>query len=82
MQAWEDIEAAAAGRRIIAIDYTHPDVAVDNAAWYRSRAIPFVMGTTGYDMDACRAAIGDDHYAVLAPNMGVDPRHTDVAACP
>jgi hypothetical protein len=32
--------------------------------------MPFVMGTTGYDEEACRAAIGEDHYAVLAPNMG------------
>jgi hypothetical protein len=51
-------------------DYTHPDAAVENCAWYRDRNIPFVMGTTGYDVEAARAAIGPDLYAVLAPNMG------------
>lgn len=31
--AWPEIEAAAAGRPIIAVDYTHPDVAVANLQW-------------------------------------------------
>lgn len=68
--AWTRVEEAAAGRLIIAADYTHPDAAVENCAWYRERNIPFVMGTTGYDVEAARAAIGPDLYAVLAPNMG------------
>lgn len=68
--AWAQVEEAAAGRLIIASDYTHPDAAVENCAWFRSKNVPFVMGTTGYDVDAARAAIGPDLYAVLAPNMG------------
>ena len=67
---WGHVLEAAQGRPIIAIDYTHPDVAVDNVAWYRGKGLPFVMGTTGYDEKACREAIGGDLYAVLAPNMG------------
>jgi hypothetical protein len=68
--AWARVEEAAAGRLIVAADYTHPDAAVENCAWYRTKNVPFVMGTTGYDTEAARAAIGPDLYAVLAPNMG------------
>ena len=68
--AWARVEEAAAGRLIVAADYTHPDAAVENCAWYRAKNVPFVMGTTGYDTEAARAAIGPDLYAVLAPNMG------------
>ena len=68
--AWARVEEAAAGRLIIAADYTHPDAAVENCAWYRERNVPFVMGTTGYDVAAAHDAIGPDLYAVLAPNMG------------
>ena len=68
--AWSRVEEAAAGRLIIAADYTHPDAAVANCGWYREKNLPFVMGTTGYDIDAARAAIGPELYAVLAPNMG------------
>jgi dihydrodipicolinate reductase len=69
-QEWSRVEEAAAGRLIIAADYTHPSVAVKNALFYRSKNVPFVMGTTGYDIDECKLAIGDELYAVLAPNMG------------
>ncbi len=68
--AWAKVEEAAAGRLIVATDYTHPDAAVANCAWFRTKNVPFVMGTTGYDVEAAHAAIGPDLYAVLAPNMG------------
>ena len=68
--AWARVEEAAAGRLIVATDYTHPDAAVENCGWFRSKNVPFVMGTTGYDVEAAHAAIGPDLYAVLAPNMG------------
>ena len=65
-----DLPSRRTGRLIVATDYTHPDAAVENCAWFRSKNLPFVMGTTGYDVAAAHAAIGPDLYAVLAPNMG------------
>lgn len=54
----------------IAIDYTTPDAALANIAWYVERGMPFVMGTTGFDTaEARRLVEGSSISAVIAPNM-------------
>lgn len=55
---------------MMAIDYSTPDSAVANAAWYAEQGIPFVMGTTGYDAEAVKAILSQSKIsAVVAPNM-------------
>eukprot|EP01052_Picozoa_sp_SAG31_P016854 SAG31_NODE_1132_length_9746_cov_6.720639_2_plen_100_part_00 len=56
--AWPAIQKAAAGRTIIAVDYTHPDATISNVEWFVAKGLPFVMGTTGYDMNMATAALG------------------------
>lgn len=55
----------------IAVDYTTPAAALGNVAWYTQQGVPFVMGTTGYDMEeAKRLVAASEISAVIAPNMG------------
>lgn len=55
---------------VMAIDYSTPDAALANAAWYAERGIPFVMGTTGYDADEVKSLLAQSSIsAVVAPNM-------------
>lgn len=62
---------AAAGGRLVCIDYTHPSAVGANAAWYARHGLDFVMGTTGGDRTALEAALlgAPSLYAVVAPNM-------------
>lgn len=54
----------------IAVDYTTPEAALDNARWYAQQSVPFVMGTTGYDHAAARELVERSGIvAVIAPNM-------------
>jgi 4-hydroxy-tetrahydrodipicolinate reductase len=54
----------------ISVDYTHPSAVNDNAAFYISHDLPFVMGTTGGDREKlCRETDAAGLYAVIAPNM-------------
>ena len=54
----------------IAIDYSTPDSALDNARWFIARRLPFVMGTTGFDPAELQPALADAGLpAVVAPNM-------------
>lgn len=56
----------------IAVDFTWPESALGNVEFYVSRGIPFVMGTTGFDMDRARALVASSGVpAVIAPNMAV-----------
>jgi 4-hydroxy-tetrahydrodipicolinate reductase len=62
---------------VIAIDYTHPSSVNENGDWYVQKRIPFVMGTTGGDRERLRKSVAADpgagkeeHYSVIAPNMG------------
>lgn len=62
---------AAAHPRLIAVDYTQPAAATGNAERYATAGVPFVMGTTGGDEAAMRAAAKQAGVrAVIAPNMG------------
>jgi len=73
-EAWHEIGSYAedCGKRVIAIDFTHPDAALPNVQFYASKGIPFVMGTTGGDMQKMEKLVQDHDslYAVIAPNMG------------
>lgn len=54
----------------IAIDYSTPDTALDNARWFIARRLPFVMGTTGFDAAELEPALAEAGLpAVVAPNM-------------
>jgi len=54
----------------IAIDYTHPLAVHKNALFYAQNQIPFVMGTTGGDMEQLeQIVVNSSIMAVIAPNM-------------
>lgn len=54
----------------ISIDYTHPSAVNENADFYCTHKLPFIMGTTGGDRDALTARVeSSDIQAVIAPNM-------------
>ncbi len=61
----------------VAIDFTHPDVVMDNVRWCVDHAIHLVVGTTGIsdrDLAEIQAAIGDDvaeSNVVVAPNFAL-----------
>ncbi|MDK2972947.1 MAG: 4-hydroxy-tetrahydrodipicolinate reductase [Candidatus Sumerlaeota bacterium] len=56
----------------LAVDFTQPDAALANVAFYAEKGIPFVMGTTGFDMEKARALVRDSGIcAVIAPNMAI-----------
>jgi len=54
----------------ITVDYTHPSAVNDNAVFYCSEELPFVMGTTGGDREQlAETVIRSSISAVIAPNM-------------
>lgn len=54
----------------IAVDYTTPDAALGNVRWYTASDLPFVMGTTSFDLEeAQRLVAASGVSAVIAPNM-------------
>lgn len=54
----------------IAIDYTHPSAVHKNARFYTQNRIPFVMGTTGGEMEQLEQIVNNSAImAVIAPNM-------------
>lgn len=56
---------------LVVVDYTLPDVVTANCEYYSSQGLNFVVGTTGGDREAMRAAAESAGvYAVIAPNMG------------
>lgn len=58
---------------IIAIDFTIPQSAVDNAINYARLGIPFVMGTTGGNREILEKVVKESKIsAVIAPNMAVE----------
>lgn len=55
---------------LIAVDFSHPSAVIDNAKFYCSQKIPFVMGTTGGDRAKLEEIIKKSrNCAVIAPNM-------------
>ncbi|MDX2176608.1 MAG: dihydrodipicolinate reductase C-terminal domain-containing protein [Candidatus Sumerlaeia bacterium] len=58
------------GGAAVAVDFSTPHTAVDNARWYCARGIPFVMGTTGFDRrEVERLVSASTTCAVVAANM-------------
>ena len=54
----------------LTVDYTIPDAVNDNAEFYCTHGLNFVMGTTGGDREALEARVrGSGVVAVIAPNM-------------
>ena len=52
----------------VVVDFTHPDVVMDNLRWCVGHGLHCVVGTTGFDearLDALRAALAD------APGVGI-----------
>ncbi len=71
LSSLQGMRAAVGQNNVLAIDYTHPSAVNDNAIFYATHSLPFVMGTTGGD----RAKLLSDvtsrcAFAVIAPNMG------------
>jgi 4-hydroxy-tetrahydrodipicolinate reductase len=63
-----DDDRAAAEAAEVVVDFTHPDVVLDNLAWCLERGIHAVVGTTGFTepkLDQLRARLAD------RPGVGV-----------
>ena len=57
-------------RGTIAVDYSTPGAALDNARWFIAHGLPFVMGTTGFDPAELEPLMRKASApAVVAPNM-------------
>lgn len=68
----EQREAVSWPKGLIAIDYSVPEAALSNVAFFVKHNIPFVMGTTGFDREAAvRLVQAGSVPAVIAPNMGI-----------
>ena len=70
-----DDDRAAAESAAVVIDFTHPDVVMDNLDWCIARGIHAVVGTTGFTderLDRLRTALdGGRTGVVVASNFGV-----------
>ena len=60
----------------VVVDFTHPDVVMDNLRWCIAHGLHCVVGTTGFDeprLDALRAALADapDVGVLVAPNFSI-----------
>lgn len=56
----------------IVVDYTTPDSALANIRAYCNAGLPFVMGTTGFDIGEARRLVAESSiHAVISPNMAV-----------
>src|SRR5712691_7002901 len=61
----------------VAVDFTHPDVVMENARWATAHAVHLVVGTTGVtqerldDIARMLEAEGSDSNVVVAPNFAI-----------
>lgn len=54
----------------VTVDYTHPSAVNENAIFYCTKNLPFVMGTTGGDRTQLLKTVANSSIpAVIAPNM-------------
>lgn len=68
--ATDSLASLALPADVIAVDYTTPDAALENVRWYAANDVPFVMGTTSFDLaEAQRLVAASGVSAVIAPNM-------------
>jgi 4-hydroxy-tetrahydrodipicolinate reductase len=54
---------------VVATDFTQPNATMENIDFYRLNEIPFVMGTTGVNMEEAKKKVDGWVSAVIAPNM-------------
>ncbi|CAM0872247.1 unnamed protein product [Alopecurus aequalis] len=56
---------------VVVVDYTAPDSVNSNAELYCKLGVPFVMGTTGGNLQLLYKTVQDsDNYALISPQMG------------
>ena len=75
VDAGDSLEDLPAARTEVVVDFTHPDVVMDNLAFCIEHGIHAVVGTTGFDeprLERLRDLLGDGPTGVLvAPNFSV-----------
>ena len=72
----DDIEALARGGADVVVDFTHPDVVMDNLHWCVEHGIHAVVGTTGFDderLATLRGWLGESSGTgvLVAPNFSI-----------
>ncbi|WP_285776263.1 4-hydroxy-tetrahydrodipicolinate reductase [Microtetraspora sp. NBRC 13810] len=70
------IEALTEGGAEVVVDFTHPDVVMDNLGWCVQQGIHAVVGTTGFDAERLgtlrgRLAERPGVNVLIAPNFGI-----------
>ncbi|MBB6475173.1 4-hydroxy-tetrahydrodipicolinate reductase [Sphaerisporangium rubeum] len=74
IDAGDPIDALSAAE--VVVDFTHPDVVMDNLKWCVEHGVHPVVGTTGFDgsrLDTVRGWLADNPgvNALIAPNFGI-----------
>ena len=62
------------GEAEVVVDFTRPDMALDNALECVRAGVHVVIGTTGFDLDALRAALAStagEANVLVAPNFAI-----------
>ncbi len=72
----DSLDAIADAGAEVALDFTHPDAALDNVAWCIEHGINVVVGTSGFGeakLDAVRGLLGDDPTVgvLVVPNFSI-----------
>jgi 4-hydroxy-tetrahydrodipicolinate reductase len=76
IDAGDDIEELARSGAEAVVDFTHPDVVMDNLRWCIAHGVHAVVGTTGFDEDRLadlRSELGDGPRSgvLIAPNFSI-----------
>ncbi len=76
VDAGDDIEALVRARAQVVVDFTHPDVVMDNLRFCIANGIHAVVGTTGFDqsrLDQLDAWLADEPGVgvLIAPNFSI-----------
>jgi 4-hydroxy-tetrahydrodipicolinate reductase len=74
IDAGDDIAALVGADAVV--DFTHPDVVMDNLAWCIDNGVDAVVGTTGFDddrLETLREQLGDNPGSgvLIAPNFSI-----------
>ncbi|HZP89475.1 MAG TPA: 4-hydroxy-tetrahydrodipicolinate reductase [Actinomycetota bacterium] len=73
----DELDRLLEARVEVAVDFTHPDVVMDNVRWCVEHAINLVVGTTGItgeDLGEIRAMLGEEggeSHVIVAPNFAL-----------
>jgi 4-hydroxy-tetrahydrodipicolinate reductase len=75
IDAGDDLEQLATSGARAVVDFTHPDVVMDNLAWCITHGIDAVVGTTGFDDDRLQTLrgqlAGTETGVLVAPNFSI-----------